>query len=139
MNGVLIPVQVSRRATWLSPHQEVDELVFGLNSTGTVVYKVPMPGYTGLLHDEMVLGENDTAFATRGGILIAFNQRTGKELWRWDSHTPEIEVFAALANGHCAVQTPTALVEVQDSVTSKELVKGKAMMDWLGHMYVKHQ
>jgi len=85
----------------------------------------------------MVLGESDTAFATRGGILIAFNQRTGRELWRWDSKTPEIEVFAALATGHCAIQTPTALVEVEDNVRSKELLKGKAMMDWLGHMYIK--
>ena len=44
----------------------------------------------------------------------------------------------ALANGNCAVQTPTALVEVENGMTSKELVKGKAMVDWLGHMYIKH-
>ena len=30
-------------------------------------------------------------------LLIAFDIGTGKELWRWDSKTPEIEVFAALA------------------------------------------
>jgi outer membrane protein assembly factor BamB len=137
MNGVLIPVQLSRRGSWLSLNQEVEDLVLGLNGPGTVLYKVPMPRYSGRLHDEMVLGESDTAFATRGGILIAFNQRTGRELWRWDSKTPEIEVFAALANGHCAIQTPTALVEVEDNVRSKELLKGKAMMDWLGHMYIK--
>jgi outer membrane protein assembly factor BamB len=139
MLGVLIPVRVSRRDSWLGPDRAVDDFVYGLDAEGALLYKAPMPRSTGPLHDEMVLGEHDTAFAARGGILIAFDQRTGKELWRWDSHTPEIEVFAALANGHCAVQTPTALVEVTDAVTSKELMKGKAMMDWLGHMYIKHR
>jgi hypothetical protein len=50
----------------------------------------------------------------------------------------DITVFAALANGHCLVQTPTALVEVADSNTSREIFQGKAMMDWLGNMYRKH-
>src|SRR6185312_2806015 len=115
-----------------------NEFVYRINPEGQVVYRFPLPKYTGPLHDEMVTGES-VAFAARGGTLIAFDLRTGKELWRWDSGTPEIEVFAALANGHCAVQTPTALVEVADSVTSKELVKGKAMMDLLGHMCAKHE
>jgi hypothetical protein len=76
----------------------------------------------------MVLGENDLGFATRGSLLIAFNVRNGKEAWHWDSNTPGIEVFAALANGHCLVQTPTALVEVENGDKSKEIFQGKAMM-----------
>ena len=47
-------------------------------------------------------------------------------------------LFAALANGDCLVQTPTALVEVRNSTTSKELMKGKFMIDWQGRMYRKH-
>jgi outer membrane protein assembly factor BamB len=139
MNGVLIPVRVSDRDTWAGAEKTRDDLVYGLDAEGALLYKAAMPRASGPLHDEMVLGEDDTAFATRGGILVAFDQRTGKERWRWDSHTPEIEVFAALANGHIAVQTATALVEVDADGTSKEMVKGKAMMDWLGHMYIKHR
>ncbi|MFZ1133434.1 MAG: hypothetical protein WAN69_00720, partial [Candidatus Korobacteraceae bacterium] len=90
------------------------------------------------LHDDMVIGNDDIAFATRAGVLIAFNVRSGKDLWRWDSNLPEITVFAALANGHCLVQTDTALVEVESSTKSKEILKGKAMMGWNGQMYLKH-
>ena len=85
----------------------------------------------------MVLGQDDVGFAVRGGMLIAFDVRDGKELWSWASGTPEIEVFAALANGGCAVQTPTALVEVDNATQWKEIVKGKAMMDWQGQMFVQ--
>ena len=85
----------------------------------------------------MVIGENDVAFATRGGLWIAFNVRTGKELWRWDSKAPEITVFAALANGGCMVQHPATVVEVDNSTTSKEVLKGKAMLDWQGRLFRK--
>jgi hypothetical protein len=36
------------------------------------------------------------------------------------------------------VQTSTALVEVDSATESKEIAKGKAMMDWRGQMYIKH-
>jgi hypothetical protein len=69
----------------------------------------------------MVLGEIDLGFATRGGILIAFNVRSGKEIWRWDSGTIDISVFAALANGACVVQTATGLVEVTTLSVKRDL------------------
>jgi len=96
-----------------------------------------MPKYAGKLHDEMVLGEENVGFATRGGTLVAFRVEDGKEVWRWDSPT-EIEVFAALANGHCMVQTPTSVLEVENSTTSGKYLDGKLMMDWQGHVYRKH-
>jgi hypothetical protein len=132
MNGTLIPVQVSH-----SGGAAMEEFVYRVDAGGDVIYKFPLPKYAGTLHDEMVIGNNNVGFATRGGILIAFDVRTGKETWRWDLHTPEISVFAALANGGCAVQTPTALVEVEDGIESKEILKGKAMMNWQGQMFRK--
>jgi hypothetical protein len=36
-----------------------------------------------------------------------------------------------------AVQTPGALVEVRSSSASREIVKGKGMVDWLGNLYIK--
>jgi len=113
-------------------------MIYRVDDGGEVVYKLPLPKYAGPLHDEMVLGEHELGFATRGAFLIAFNVKTGKEIWTWDSNTPGIEVFAALANGGCMVQTPTALVEVDSATESKEIAKGKAMMDWRGQMYIKH-
>jgi len=103
-----------------------------------VLYKFQLPRYAGRLHDAIVIGEHDVAFATRGSILIAFNVRTGEDLWHWESNTEDIEVFAALANGHCLVQTPAALMEVADSETAKEVLKGKAMLNWQGQLFVKH-
>jgi hypothetical protein len=137
-NGLLIPIRLSHDLHSQGPSESADELVYRVNSEGDVLYKLPLPKYAGPLQDEMVIGSDDVAFATRGGVLIAFDLRAGKEMWRWDSKTPEISVFAALANGDCLVQTPTALVEVTNSTNSRELLQGKFMMDWQGHMYRKH-
>lgn len=109
-----------------------------MDESGEVVYKLPLPKYAGPLKDEMVLGQDGLGFATRGGFLIAFNVQDGKEIWRWDSNTPGIEVFAALANGGCMVQTPAALVEVDSATESKEIVKGKAIMNWQGQLFSKN-
>jgi outer membrane protein assembly factor BamB len=138
LDGVLLSIRWSHDAIVEDAHGSPDGVVYRVDQNGTVVYKFPLPKYGGPLHDEMVLGENDRGFATRGGILIAFNVRDGKEIWRWDSNTPEIEVFAALANGGCVVQTPTGLVEVENATESKEIFTGKAMMGWQGQMYRKH-
>jgi outer membrane protein assembly factor BamB len=138
LDGVLLSIRWSHDAIVEDAHASPDEVVYRLDQNGAVVYKFPLPKYAGPLHDEMVLGENDRGFATRGGLLIAFNVRDGKEIWRWNSNTPEIEVFAALANGGCLVQTPTGLVEVENGTESKEIFKGKAMVDWQGQMYLKH-
>ena len=138
LNGTLIPVQSSHLSGWDGASSAADEFVYRVDDQGEVAYKYPLPKYAGTLHDDMVIGNDDIAFATRAGVLIAFNVRSGKDLWRWDSNLPEITVFAALANGHCLVQTDTALVEVESSTKSKEILKGKAMMGWNGQMYLKH-
>jgi len=138
LGGVLLSIRRSHSAALEDVHGLPDEMIYRVDDGGEVVYKLPLPKYAGPLHDEMVLGEHELGFATRGGFLIAFNVKTGKEIWTWDSNTPGIEVFAALANGGCMVQTPTALVEVDSATESKEIAKGKAMMDWRGQMYIKH-
>jgi outer membrane protein assembly factor BamB len=138
-DGLLLSVRISRDLYTTGRSLGGDEFIYRVDRDGNLVYKFLLPKYTGSLHDDMVLGnENRVAFATRGGVLIAFEVQTGKELWRWDSDTPGISVFAALANGDCLVQTSTALVEVHDSANSKELMKGKFMIDWQGRMYRKH-
>jgi outer membrane protein assembly factor BamB len=138
MYGILMSVRVAHRPNWGGIAGTAEEFVYRLDPAGDLIYRFPLPQYAGPLRDEMVIGENDVAFATRGGSLIAFDIGTGKPLWTWDSRTPEISVVMALANGGCAVQTPTALVEVENATTSKELMKGKVLMDWLGNMYTTH-
>ena len=65
----------------------------------------------------MVLGEQDLGFATRGGVLIAFDVKDGNEAWRRDSGASEIEVFAATAGAGCAVRTARGVVEVEKNGT----------------------
>jgi hypothetical protein len=132
MKGMLIPVQVSH-----SGGTATDDFVYRVDEGGTVIYKFKLPKYVGPLNDEMVIGSNNRGFVTRGGTLICFNVLTGEEIWRWNSQTPLISVFAALADGSCAIQTPTALVAVKDGVESAEIMKGKAMMNWQGQMFRK--
>ena len=138
MNGLLIPVQSSHQAGWEGSCSPADEFIYRIDPEGELVYKYPLPKYSGPLHDDMVIGTDDTVFATRGGLLIAFSARTGKDVWRWDSNLPEISVLAALVHGHCLVQTDTAVVEVESSTKSKEITKGKVMISWQGQMYRKH-
>jgi outer membrane protein assembly factor BamB len=137
-NGLMIPIRLSHDIHSQGPSESADELAYRINSEGDVVYKLPLPKYIEPLDDEMVIGKDEVAFATRGGVLIAFDLNTGKELWRWIQKHQKYPFFAALANGDCLIQMPTALVEVTNSVSSKELLQGKFIMDWQGHMYRKH-
>jgi hypothetical protein len=136
LGGLLLSVGSSNHSPGLQ-NLPPDEFVYRLDQDGKLIYKLLLPGYQGALHDEMVLGDDNRGFATRGGILIAFSVPDGRETWRWDSHTLEIEVFAALANGGCLVQTPTTLVEVDNSLDAKEIFKGKATVDWRGQLFRK--
>lgn len=81
-----------------------------------LAYKLQLPRYAGHLHDEMVLGEQELGFATRGDMLIAFNARDGSEVWRWDSGIPEVKVNMATAGGGILVDTPEGLVLVEEGV-----------------------
>ncbi len=137
MNGTLISVQLSHAKVSDTIAEPVNELVYRVNQNGELVFRFPLPRYSGARKDDMVIGEDNVAFATRGSLLVAFSLISGKELWRWQSDESEIAVFAALANGACLVQTPTVLVEVASSTKAKTVFNGKAMMDWLGNMYRK--
>ena len=138
LGGVLLSVRRLPDARQAAPPHTV-EFIYRVDGDGKLVYKLPLPAYEGPLKDGMVLGENDRGFATRGSLLIAFDVRAGTESWRHDTHVHGIEVFAALADGGCLVQTPDALVNVHDAEHAVELMKGKVMMGWNGQMYVKHQ
>ena len=111
--GVLLSVR-STAAT--VPQKAPGEFVYRVTDGGELAYKLPLPAYQGPLHDEMVLGEQELGFATRGEALIAFNVRDGNEVWRWDSGIPELKINMATAGGGCLVDTPDGLVLVEDGV-----------------------
>jgi outer membrane protein assembly factor BamB len=138
LGGVLLSVRSAADAREVTP-QKAAEFVYRVDSDGKLVYKLPLPAYTGPLKDGMVLGENHLGFATRGPVLIAFDVRNGTEAWKHDTHSLGIEVFAALADGSCLVQTPEALVDVFDAERERVAVRGQAMMGWDGKLYVKHK
>jgi hypothetical protein len=137
-NGTLVPLSVSHYSLLENNSTPADEFVYRIDQDGDLVFKSPMPKYSGPLKDETVINHENIAFTTRGSLLIAFRIMDGKEAWRWDANVEGIEVFAALANGGCLVQTPTDLIEVDSSTKSKTILHGKAMMDWQGQMYRKH-
>jgi hypothetical protein len=137
MNGTLISVRQSHNVAFSSGNEPADEFVYRVNQNGELVFKFPLPKYSGPLKDDMISGDDNVAFATRGRFLIAFSLISGKELWRWESTEPEISVFVSIANGGCMVQTPTVVVAVNSSTKAKTVFNGKAMMDWYGHLYRK--
>jgi len=137
MNGTLIPMRTSHVLSAENLGDQPDEYIYRVNPDGELVYRLPLPKYPGVLHDDVVIGNDELGFATRGGVLIAFNVREGKELWRWDSNTDDISVSAALADGSCLVQTPTEAVDVWSPTKVKVYMSGKAMLSWKG-VYRKH-
>ena len=137
LGGVLLSVGWSLIPGQTNEGRPPEEFVYRLDENGKVVFQFPLPAYNGRLHDDMLLGQDDRVFATRGSLLIAFNLRDGRELWRWDSHTPDIQVFAALEDGSCLIQTPSALVKVENASDSQEVFQGKAMAGWQGQLYRK--
>lgn len=96
--------------------EQCDEFIYRFTAGGELAYKFPLPRYAGKLHDEMILGENDLGFATRGGTLVAFDVPDGKEVWRWESGMSEVKVNMSTAGGGCLVDTPEGVVWVEDGI-----------------------
>ncbi len=138
LGGVLLSVRRTRGLERQARDDAADEIIYRLDSDGTLVYRLPLPRSAGPLRDEMALGEDGLGFATRGGLLVAFNVREGREVWRWDSEKPGLSVVAALASGGCLVQTPAALVQVDGPETARVVYEGQAMIDWQGNLFGKH-
>lgn len=112
--GILFSVRSTPREGTAKAGDVAHEFVYRVTEAGEVPFKFPLPRYAGKLHDEMVLGEQDLGFATRGSVLVAFNVRDGSEVWRWNSGGAELNIIMATAGGGCAVETPEGLVLVED-------------------------
>jgi hypothetical protein len=119
--GVLLSIRVSSKAATQKSSEPFDEFVYRVTEEGTLAYKFLLPRYVGELDDEMVLGEQDLGFASRGGTLVAFNVKDGTEVWRWNSGIPEVKIIMATAGGGCAVDTPQGLVLVEEGIKKKVL------------------
>jgi hypothetical protein len=119
--GVLLSVRSAVKQETQKQTDPSDEFVYRVTEQGELAYKFLLPRYAGPLHDEMVLGEQDLGFATRGSTLIAFSVRDGGEVWRWNSGIPEIKINMSTAGGGCLVDTPEGLVLVEEG-TKKQLV-----------------
>jgi outer membrane protein assembly factor BamB len=139
LKGVLLAVRWSHNRVLQNINEPSDELVYRINPDGDVLYKLALPRRDGPLHDDMVLGEHDLAFATSGGVLVAFNVRSGRELWRWDSNTPEVSVYTATADGGCVIRTPQGMVLVQNEASARQLMEGNATVNWQGQWYRARQ
>ncbi len=102
--GVLLSVRWMPGKVMQNIAPEPDEFVYRITAEGGVAYKLQLPQYKGKLHDEMVLGGEESGFATRGNIIVKFNVRTGAELWEREMNGP-LEIVAALADGGVMVRT----------------------------------
>ncbi len=137
MGGALLSIRMPLNYPNEKIPQAASEFVYRVDPEGKVLYRTRLPSYQGALHDGMVLGENNVGFTTRGTKLIAFDVNNGGELWRWDGGVSGIEVFAALADGGCLVQSPQALINVHSANEAQEMFKGHATIDWHGQIYRK--
>jgi len=119
--GVLFSARSSPREETAKAGDLSQEFVYRVTEDGELAFKFPLPKYSGKLHDEMVLGEQDLGFATRGSVLIAFNVRDGSEVWRWNSGIGELQINMATGGGGCAVETPEGMILVEDGERKRVL------------------
>ena len=119
--GILLSIRVRSKSATQKVSERFDEYVYRVTEEGTLAYKFLLPRYVGELDDDMVLGEQDLGFASRGGTLVAFNVKDGTEVWRWNSGILEVKIIMATAGGGCAVDTPQGLVLVEEGIKKKVL------------------
>ncbi len=130
--GVLISMRSSPREASPKAGRDSADFVYRVTEDGELAYKFALPKYEGALHDEMVLGEQELGFATRGRILIAFNVREGNEVWRWNSGAPDLKINMATAGGGCAVETPEGMVLVEQGAKKQVLAPHDSDLYGLG-------
>ena len=108
--GVLFSIRSS--AIYATQRSKVrpTEFVYRVTQEGELAYKFLLPKYSGPLHDEMVLGEQDLGFATRGSILIAFNVATETKSGGGTPANRDFTINMATAGGGCFVETPEGIV-----------------------------
>jgi hypothetical protein len=59
MNGTLIPVRMTHNRMPENIRDQSDEFIYRVNAEGDLVYKLPLPKYSGPLRDEMVIGSDE--------------------------------------------------------------------------------
>jgi outer membrane protein assembly factor BamB len=103
VGGTLVSVQVLRGGLFSKQAQNAEEFVYRVTDQGILAYKFRLPPYSGARHDSMVLGGDETAFVTRGSLVVCFDAITGAERWHYDTGVPEIQIVVALADGGVVV------------------------------------
>jgi hypothetical protein len=121
MGGVLLSVRWTHTDIPQKARGPADEFVYRITEDSEMAYKFPLPKYSGPLHDEMVLGENDAGFVTRGSILVAFDLKDGREKWQWDSGGAEIKIHMATSGGGCVVDTPEGLLLIENGMKMRRV------------------
>jgi hypothetical protein len=116
LGGVLFSMRSITGTATGKRQEQSEEFIYRFTENGELAYKFPLPRYEGPLHDELILGENDLGFATRGGTLVAFHVPDGKEVWRWESGMSEVKVNMSTAGGGCLLDTPEGVILVEDGI-----------------------
>ena len=78
---------------------QVDELEYRISADREVLYRFQVPLDPDGAHSVTLLGEDRIGFTSRGKTVIAFDQDTGQEKWRWEGKNPWVVPDAALKGG----------------------------------------
>lgn len=81
----------------------IEEFQYRIGDDRNVIYRFPVPLSPFGAPSTMLLGEDDFGYTTRGKTVIAFNTKTGKEIWRWESKKSVVLAYAALRNDEVMV------------------------------------
>lgn len=96
-----------RRVTsyWGSKNpSRVEGMEYRVSSDREVLYRMPVVGPADDKHTITLLGEDRIGFTSRGKFLVAFNQDTGQEKWRWQAKSGFVVLHAALKDSKVLVR-----------------------------------
>jgi outer membrane protein assembly factor BamB len=82
---------------------KVEAFEYCVSKNRQVLYRMRVPATTSTSNTTL-LGEERIAFTSRGNVVIAFDQDTGREKWRWEGKSVNVYPHAALTNGELIVR-----------------------------------
>jgi outer membrane protein assembly factor BamB len=83
---------------------KVEEFEYRISANREVLYRSQVPLGSDGAHSVTLLGEDRIGFTSRGKTVIAFDQDTGQEKWRWQGKSGSVLLYAALKDAAVLVQ-----------------------------------
>lgn len=99
---------------------KVEGFEYRISANREVLYRSQVPAADNGVRSITLLGEERIGFTSRGNTVIAFDQDTGKERWRWEGKSSYVVPQAALKGGAVLVRDGEHYIIVRNGKPESE-------------------